>query len=144
MPRDSQCRSPEISSNPNLCNLSPDPGIVSWTASPSMPHSVWLSVQWNNTTQEGCQMYKSCHNKKRSDTDLFFMCEGSSQTCSARTNCKTAAFVAVTGVACSAAFPILLNSPLAKAIATSIVNVPGSVWSHHNSCFPVFHSCQYS
>ena len=52
LPRDSQCRSPEISSNPDLCNLSPDPGIVSWAASPSMPHSAGLPPQWINTTQE--------------------------------------------------------------------------------------------
>lgn len=38
--RDSQRRSPEISSNPNLCNLSPGPRIVSWTMSPSMQRSV--------------------------------------------------------------------------------------------------------
>lgn len=52
LPRDSQRRSPEISSNPNLCNLSPSPRIVSWTMSPSMPCSVRLPLQWNNTTEE--------------------------------------------------------------------------------------------
>lgn len=34
-PRDTWGWSPEISSNPNWCNLSPGPGIVSWTESPS-------------------------------------------------------------------------------------------------------------
>lgn len=35
-----------------LCNLSPCPGIVSWTVSPSMPLSVRPPLQWNNTTEE--------------------------------------------------------------------------------------------
>lgn len=35
-----------------LCNLSPSPGIVSWTVSPSTLLSVRPPLQWNNTTEE--------------------------------------------------------------------------------------------
>lgn len=52
LPRERQCWSPEISSNPNLCNMSPGPGIVSGTTSPSMPHSVGPPLQLNNAIEE--------------------------------------------------------------------------------------------
>lgn len=46
-PRDTWGWSPEISSNPNWCNLSPGPGIVSWTESPSM--SCLVTCRHNGT-----------------------------------------------------------------------------------------------
>lgn len=73
LPRDSHRWSPEISSNPNLCNLSPGPGIVSWTTSPSMPHSVGPPPQWNNTTEEVVKL-KAAVTAKGDLTQISFSC----------------------------------------------------------------------
>lgn len=73
LPRDSQRRSPEISSNPNLCNPSPGPGIVSWTTSPSKPHSVRPPLQWNNTAEEAVNVWATVTGR-RDLTRISFSC----------------------------------------------------------------------
>lgn len=53
LPRDSQRQSSEISSNPNLCNLSPSPKDCAIDGvSPSMPCSISPPLQWNNSPEE--------------------------------------------------------------------------------------------
>ena len=49
--RESWGRSPEIFSNPNPCNLSPGPGITSWTVSRHVSSS-YSPSQWNNRREE--------------------------------------------------------------------------------------------
>lgn len=52
--RDSWGRSPEISSNLNWCNLSPGPGIASWTVSQHVS-SGYSPPQWNNSREEAVE-----------------------------------------------------------------------------------------
>lgn len=84
--------------------------------------SQYAPLSWPATTMEqyhrrGCQTKRSCHSKRRSDTDFFFMYEGSLQTYSALTNCNKACRVAVSDVARSTFLWFLTETSSATAFS---------------------------